>query len=64
MRMKLRSEPSVKLCLLSSKHDVAPRCAYGRPERNRSPAPSAFDRALGRKTYELEVAGEASRDWT
>jgi transposase-like protein len=25
---------------------------------------SALERALGRKTYELEVAGELSRDWT
>lgn len=24
----------------------------------------ALERALGRKTYELEVAGELSRDWT
>jgi len=23
-----------------------------------------LERALGRKTYELEVAGELSRDWT
>jgi transposase-like protein len=25
---------------------------------------SQLERALGRKTYELEVAGELSRDWT
>ncbi|MEO7259982.1 MAG: transposase [Jatrophihabitantaceae bacterium] len=25
---------------------------------------SALERALGRKTYELEIAGELSRDWT
>lgn len=25
---------------------------------------SSLERALGRKTYELEVAGELSRDWT
>ncbi len=25
---------------------------------------ASLERALGRKTYELEVAGELSRDWT
>lgn len=25
---------------------------------------AALERTLGRKTYELEVAGELSRDWT
>jgi hypothetical protein len=25
---------------------------------------AALERSLGRKTYELDVAGELSRDWT
>lgn len=46
---------------LAAPRDKAPERAELVEARKRI---SQLERALGRKTYELEVAGELSRDWT